>query len=211
MSEYQPFDPKDKFDMPYAMEPPQRRGSGCLKVFVITAVLGVIGSVACCAGMTLYVMNNFTRSPEEGRELANRLVSWEFNDEFTAVFSVDLFLFRMVTLSKGDRSAIVLIQIPFMPKSEVGEPLDDSGEFNFPTGDDEEDTEVLEEHVRTIPVRGKDIQFVFRQTRGRESGMTWWEVGGIIPGERGPIIVALKLDAGEYDADTIARRLESIR
>lgn len=214
MSETQRYGPQDEpFSSPYGPPPEPRRKSGCLKIFVLTAIVCVVGMVACCVGGLIYLNSMVVRDPAEARRIADEMVDWKFNAEFSNLGAIDAFFIRWVIMLDPETGNITMVQSRLFPdEASAGEAESQMrSQFNMGAGQEVEETRLVKSGEKTIEVRGEKVRFVFDETSGVESGETFWEVTGVIPGEPYPVVVFIKLRQSAYSEAAIVERLQGIR
>ncbi len=193
--------------------PPEKTGmSGCLKVFLIFGGLGIVALLVCCVGGGLYLRSAATREPAEIREIASRILDWEFNDELDPQVGVDLLgAFRIAVFVSPDKGMIMMFDTKFATDAkQMAQGM--QGQVNQGNAQAEmsEETEIIEEGQEPVEIKGQIYDLEFNKSRGKDSGQEYWEVFGIVPGEEFGTVLTMKLLADVYDKETILERLRNL-
>jgi hypothetical protein len=214
MMAQQPFGSiNDPATIPWYDQPDRKRGSGCLKVLLITTVIGGMALVGCCVGAGFYFKNALISEPAEVEQLSRELIDWEFNNELSPVFAIDSMFVKVVLLGDVDKGALMMVHTGIFGGVTVGDPvrLSETPEFRFGEKSDREDTVILEAGERTIEVGDYKLNLEFNKTQGLRSKLVYWEVAGVFPGSHGPVIAALQLRESAYSDSDIERLIRAIK
>lgn len=197
--------------MPYQQSAPRKQRSGCLKIFVITAIICTLLGVACCVFAGWYVTNSTVTDPGQLATMSDELIEWDFNDEIPPVFGIDVYFFKMVVQSDPSNGMIMVIQLRLADLG-VGTPIsiDEGSAVDFSAKDEREETELVEDGDKNIIVGDETVVLDFNKTRGRQSGIVYWEIAGVVPGKAMPVLVFMQLNESRYSEALIEQRVRGL-
>jgi hypothetical protein len=203
----------DPFASPYHAGVQQQKGSGCFKVFLITSLVGLVALVACCITGGFYIKNSVITDPTELEQLSSDLIDWDFNNELTTVFGLDTFVFQMVFKADPDKGAIMMVQPGSFSGLKVGQRVDGAQqrELQFGGEAESEETVLIERGERTIEIGDHTIILEFNKTESVRTKRKFWEVCGVFPGKRGPVLALIQLQESAYSDKEIEERIRSIK
>lgn len=203
----------EPFASPYHGGVQNQKGSGCFKVFLITSLIGILALVGCCIAGGFYVRNSIITDPTDLDQLSRDLIDWEFNDELSTAFGLDTFVFQMVLKADPDKGAIMMVQPGSFTGLKVGQRIDAAQQRELQFGEDteSEETVVIERGERTIEVGDYTLILEFNRSESVRTKRKFWEVCGVFPGKRGPVVGLIQLRESAYSDTDIEERIRAIK
>ena len=203
----------DPFSSPYNGQPEREKGSGCLKIVLITGLLGVVALIGCCVAGGFYIKSSIISDPTDLEQLSRDLIDWEFNDELSTAFGLDTFVFQMVLKADPDKGAIMMVQPGSFTGLKVGQRIDaaQQREIQFGGDNESEETVLIERGERTVEVGDYTVILEFNRTESVQSKRKFWEVCGVFPGKRGPVVGLIQLRESAYSDKAIEERIRAIK
>jgi len=219
MSDYQSSPKGSESNIPYQPPypaPAERRGmSGCAKAFLILGILAVVGSLACCVGGGLYLRSMAKMEPAEVKQIADTILTWEFNEAFQGRFAMKFFGFaRMAVMADPERGTLMIADSKYASAKDFAQAMDRQMKSQGASGSEGElgeETELVEAGEREVEIKGEKVTLKFDKTVGSKSGKEYWEVVGVVPGNENPTFVMLKVQVDQFDEEAILDRFQSIR
>ncbi len=191
--------------------------------------LGALALVVCCGGASIlawrfgsaakdFMANMATSDPAEIRRQTKEMLNIAIPEQFQPMQGMNMVAFRMLmfqtdTAADGSSGMLMLMELPMQQMGVNAEEQERELRKSMQQQQANQGLTQTNSETRDIQIRGEPIAFEFSEGTNSSQGQDKkiHMVGGVVRGNRGPVMIQFTLPEEQYDEAEVIETLQSIQ